>query len=50
LLAALFMVFIALYSIPTFDAVTVAMGIGGIVLGFVPLFLGGLRRANSAKR
>ena len=46
LLAALFMVFIALYSIPTFDAVTITMGIGGILLGFVPLFLGGLRRAN----
>jgi amino acid transporter len=49
LLAALFMVFIALYSIPTFDAVTVAMGIGGILLGFVPLFLGGLRRASGGK-
>jgi amino acid transporter len=46
LLAALFMVFIALYSIPTFDAVTNAMGIGGILLGFVPLFLGRLRRTN----
>jgi amino acid transporter len=46
LLAALFMVFIALYSIPTFDAVTNAMGIGGILLGFVPLVLGGWRRAN----
>lgn len=47
LLAALFMVFIALYSIPTFDAVTNAMGIGGILLGFVPLFLGRLRRTNN---
>lgn len=47
LLAALFMVFIALYSIPTFDAVTNAMGIGGILLGFVPLFFGGLRRAKA---
>jgi amino acid transporter len=46
LLAALFMVFIALYSIPTFNAVTNAMGIGGILLGFVPLVLGGWRRAN----
>lgn len=48
LLAALFMVFIALYSIPTFDAVTNAMGIGGILIGFVPLFLGRLRRGKGA--
>ena len=44
LFAALFMVFIALYSIPTFDSITIMMGIGGILLGFIPLFLGGLRR------
>ena len=49
LLAALFMVFIALYSIPTFDAVTNILGIGGILVGFVPLFLGGLRRVHGAK-
>ncbi len=49
LLAALFMVFIALYSIPTFDTVTNIMGIGGILVGFVPLLLGGLRRMNGAK-
>ena len=48
LLAALFMVFIALYSIPTFDAITNIMGIGGILIGFVPLLLGDLRRANNA--
>lgn len=48
LVAALFMVFIALYSIPTFDAVTNAMGIGGILIGFLPLFLGRLRRVKSA--
>ena len=45
LLAALFMVFIALYSIPSFDAITITLGIGGIVIGFVPLLLGGWRRA-----
>ncbi|MBS0356592.1 MAG: APC family permease [Proteobacteria bacterium] len=46
LLAALFMVFIAVYSIPTFDAVTDLLGIGGILVGFVPLLLGRLRRVN----
>ena len=44
LFSALFMVFIALYSIPTFDTITVTLGIGGIVLGFVPLLLGYRRR------
>jgi len=39
------MVFIAIYSIPTFDPVTNIMGIGGIVVGFVPLLLSGMRRA-----
>ncbi|MBS0369406.1 MAG: APC family permease [Proteobacteria bacterium] len=48
LLAALFMVFIAIYSIPSFDAVTDIMGIGGILIGFVPLILGRLRRVNRA--
>ncbi len=46
LLAALFMVFIAIYSIPTFDTITNLMGIGGILIGFVPLLLGGLRRKD----
>ena len=46
LFAALFMVFIALYSIPTFDKVTNIMGIGGILLGFVPLFLSRSRRTR----
>ncbi|MBC7415020.1 MAG: APC family permease [Herminiimonas sp.] len=44
-LAAAFMVFIALYSIPTFDMVTNVLGIGGILIGFVPLLLGRWRRA-----
>lgn len=46
LFAALFMVFIGLYSIPTFDLITNIMGIGGILIGFVPLLLGELRRAK----
>lgn len=48
LLAALFMVFIALYSIPTFDVITNIMGIGGILVGFIPLLLGEERRANNS--
>ena len=47
LLAALFMVFIALYSIPTFDAITVVMGIGGLLVGAVPLLLGNARRRTT---
>jgi hypothetical protein len=39
LLAAIFMVFIAIYSIPTFSFITNFMGIGGILIGFVPLLL-----------
>jgi amino acid transporter len=46
LFAALFMVFIALYSIPTFDMVTNIMGVGGILIGFVPLLLGDFRRGS----
>jgi amino acid transporter len=49
LFAALFMVFIALYSIPTFGPVTTIMGIGGILVGFVPLLLGEIRRMNGTK-
>ena len=44
LLAASFMVFIALYSIPTFDGVTNVLGIGGILIGAVPLMLSRWRR------
>jgi amino acid transporter len=47
LLAALFMVFIAVYSIPTFDVITNIMGIGGILIGFVPLLLGEFRREKN---
>jgi amino acid transporter len=48
LFAALFMVFIALYSIPTFDAITNVMGIGGILIGFIPLYLGRSRRGPAS--
>ena len=45
LLAGLFMVFIAVYGIRTFDLITNILGIGGILIGFVPLFLSGWRAA-----
>lgn len=48
LFAALFMVFIAVYSVPTFDAITISLGIGGLVVGFAPLILGRKRRNGSA--
>ena len=37
--SGLFLFFIALYSIPTFDVVTNVVGLGGIALGAIPLFL-----------
>jgi len=45
--AAIFMVFIALSSIPNFD--TDILGVGGVLVGFVPLLLGQLRRTRGAK-
>lgn len=39
LLSALFMVFIAIYSVPTFDLLTNLLGVGGLLIGFIPLFL-----------
>jgi amino acid transporter len=50
LFAALFMVFIAIYSISTFDMLTNLMGIGGILVGFVPLFLRGWRNNDRFAR
>ena len=45
--SGLFLFFIALYSIPTFDAVTNVVGMGGIAIGLVPLLLN-RRRALQA--
>jgi amino acid transporter len=45
--SALFLGFVALYSIPTFDAVTNVVGIGGIIVGLVPLLLNRLRRSRT---
>ena len=39
LLSALFLIFIAIYSIPTFDLTTNIVGLGGIAIGVVPLLL-----------
>lgn len=39
ILSALFLIFIAGFSIPTFDLVTNIVGLGGILLGFLPLLL-----------
>jgi amino acid transporter len=38
-ISASFLFFIALYSIPSFDLITNIVGIGGILLGFVPFLL-----------
>jgi amino acid transporter len=34
-----FLFFIALYSIPTFDTLTTVIGIGGILVGLIPLYI-----------
>ncbi len=39
MMSALFLVFIALFSIQTFDLVTNLVGLGGLLLGFVPFLL-----------
>lgn len=49
-LAAAFMVFIAIYSIPTFDKVEIIMGVGGLLVGFVPLLLGHRRKPGKRLR
>ncbi len=38
-IGAAFMVFIGLYSIPTFDTVTLWVGVGGLAIGAIPLLL-----------
>jgi amino acid transporter len=48
LVSALFLVFVALYSIPTFDLATTLIGLGGILLGVVPLFMNRRRLAVGA--
>lgn len=49
LMSALFLTFVAIYSIPTFDLVTNVIGLGGITIGLVPLFLNRWRRAHGRR-
>ncbi len=42
-IGAAFMVFIGVYSIPTFDNITLAVGVGGLLLGALPLALSKMR-------
>src|SRR5581483_853561 len=46
--SALFLGFVAIYSIPTFDLATNLIGLGGILLGVVPLFMNRRRLAIAA--
>jgi amino acid transporter len=48
LTSALFLIFIAIYSVPTFDLTTNLVGIGGIVVGVVPYWLN--RRSGVAHK
>jgi amino acid transporter len=43
-IGGVFMAFVAAWSIPTFSPVVLTVGIGGLVLGFVPLLLGARQR------
>jgi amino acid transporter len=43
LLSVAVLIFIAIYSVPTFDTTTKIVGLGGIVIGVVPLLLNRLR-------
>lgn len=44
-LGAAFMTFIGSYSIPTFDTITLAIGIGGLAIGAIPLVLARMRQS-----
>jgi amino acid transporter len=46
-LGAAFMTFIGVYSIPTFDNITLAVGLGGLALGALPLLLARSRQAKA---
>ncbi len=47
-LGAAFMTFIGLYSIPTFDTITLTIGIGGLAIGAIPLLLARMRSPQLA--
>jgi amino acid transporter len=44
--SALFLCFVAIYSIPSFDWVTNVIGLGGIAIGLVPLFINRWRQSR----
>ena len=48
LFGAAFMTFIGIYSIPTFDTITLAIGVGGLLIGALPLFLSWGRKRQLA--
>lgn len=48
--SALFLIFVAIYSIPTFDHVTNIIGLGGIATGLIPLFLNRWRLARTVNQ
>ena len=49
LVSAGFLIFIAVYSIPTFDTTTKIVGLGGIAIGIVPLMLNRLRARQALR-
>ena len=42
--SAVFLIFVATYSIPTFDLATNLVGLGGIAVGVIPLLMNRKRR------
>jgi amino acid transporter len=49
LASAGFLIFIAIYSIPTFDTTTKVVGLGGIAIGVVPLLLNRFRSRHALR-
>lgn len=48
-LGAAFMTFIGFYSIPTFDWITLSVGVGGLLIGIIPLLFAKGRAAATRK-
>jgi amino acid transporter len=44
-LSSAFMVFVGIYSIQTFDTITLIIGVGGLAIGFIPLLLNKMQKA-----
>ncbi|HEY8102679.1 MAG TPA: APC family permease [Burkholderiaceae bacterium] len=47
IISAAFLFFIAVYSVPTFDLTTNVVGLGGIIIGIIPLLLNRMRMRSS---